>query len=84
MVAAEYADYDDGASTTGMAAKYSMGNITLGAENQQAENALGADTKDLTVMFVKYNLGGGVTAYVEAASDDNSADQNTFGIAYSF
>lgn len=84
MVAAEYADYDSGASTTGMAVKYSMGNITLGAENQQAEDAAGADTKDMTVMFAKYNLGGGVTAYVEAASDDNSADANTFGISYTF
>ncbi len=84
MVAAEYADYDSGASTTGMAAKYSMGAITLGAENQQSENTLGVDTKDLTVMFVKYDLGGGVSAYVEAASDDNSADQNTLGISYSF
>jgi len=84
MVAAEYADYDSGASTTGLAVTYKMGSMTIGAENQSAEDAAGADTKDLTVMFAKYSLGGGVTAYVESATDDYGTDQNTLGLSFTF
>ncbi len=84
MVAAEYADYDSGASSTGLAITYKMGSMTVGAESQSTEDAAGADTKDLTVMFAKYSLGGGVTAYVESATDDYGTDQNTLGLSYKF
>ena len=84
MVAAEYADFDSGASATGLAITYKMGSMTVGAESQSEENAAGADTSDLTVMFAKYSLGGGVTAYVESATDDYGTDQNTLGLSYKF
>ena len=84
MVAAEYADFDSGASATGLAITYKMGSMTVGAESQSIEDAAGADTQDLTVMFAKYSLGGGVTAYVESATDDYGTDQNTLGLSYKF
>jgi len=84
MVAAEYADYDSGASATGLAVTYKMGSMTIGAENQSSEDSAGADTADLTVMFAKYSLGGGVTAYVESATNDYGTDQNTLGLSFTF
>lgn len=86
MVAYEYADYDSGASATGMAVTYGMGDMTVGAESQKQENAAGVDTADQTIMFVKYDLGGGVSAFVETSSDDaaGGTDLNVFGLGYSF
>ena len=86
MIAGEYADYDDGSSATGIALTYKMGDISLGMENQTVENTAGVNTTDMTVIFAKYSLGGGATAYIETMSNglDAGVDQNTIGVAYSF
>jgi len=88
MVAAEYADYDSGASSTGLAATYSMGDIKLAIESQSAQSAADVTTADETILSATYNMGGGLKVYLESRDDDAAGAAttgiNTFGMQYSF
>ena len=88
MVAAEYADYDSGASATGLAATYSMGDIKLAIESQSVQSAADVTTADETILSATYNMGGGLKVYLESRDDDAAGAAttgiNTFGMQYSF
>jgi predicted porin len=88
MVAAEYADYDSGASATGLAATYSMGDIKLAIESQSKQSAADVTTADETILSATYNMGGGLKVYLESRDDDAAGAAttgiNTFGMQYSF
>ena len=88
MVAAEYADYDSGASATGLAATYSMGDIKLAIESQTTQTAADVTNMDETILSATYNMGGGLKVYVESRDDDAAGAAttgiNTFGMQYSF
>lgn len=88
MVAAEYADFDSGASATGLAATYSMGDIKLAIESQSVQSAADVTTADETILSATYNMGGGLKVYVESRDDDAAGAAttgiNTFGMQYSF
>jgi predicted porin len=88
MVAAEYADYDSGASATGLAATYSMGDIKLAIESQSKQSAADVTTADETILSATYNMGGGLKVYLESRDDDAAGAAttgiNTLGMQYSF
>jgi predicted porin len=88
MVAAEYADFDSGASATGLAATYSMGDIKLAIESQSVQSAADVTTADETILSATYNMGGGLKVYLESRDDDAAGAAttgiNTFGMQYSF
>jgi len=88
MVAAEYADYDSGASATGLAATYSMGDIKLAIESQTTQTAADVTNMDETILSATYNMGGGLKVYVESRDDDAAGAAttgiNTLGMQYSF
>jgi hypothetical protein len=101
MVALEAADIKATTATaaksiTGLALKYTLGDVTLGVERQQTKAVSGAKNEDETTMFASYNLGGGLSVYAESyngsgVNDSSSAttatpqtDQNTLGISYKF
>ena len=88
MVAAEYADFDSGASATGLAATYSMGDIKLAIESQSVQSAAAVTTADETILSATYNMGGGLKVYVESRDDSatgvTNGGINTFGMQYSF
>ena len=88
MVAAEYADFDSGASATGLAATYSMGDIKLAIESQTTQTAADVTNMDETILSATYNMGGGLKVYVESRDDDAAGAAttgiNTFGMQYSF
>jgi len=80
----------------GFAATYSMGAVTLGMEMQQTEvkgaTATENNVEDETVVFVDYDLGGGLSVYAANRSSDSDyaasvaaqADQSAVGIKYAF
>jgi hypothetical protein len=83
------------ATLTGMAAKYSMGDVTVGVENQESDVAYmkleqdGAGSSvsrfDRTTAYVSYNMGGGLSGYVEQSDEDvGGTEQTTIGLKYSF
>jgi len=88
----------ESATLTGMAVKYSLGDITLGVENQESSVAYnkldGSSTAntdssiarfDRTTMFVSYDMGGGLSGYVEQSDEDvGGTEQTTIGLKYSF
>ena len=88
MVAAEYADFDSGASATGLAATYSMGDIKLAIESQTVQSAADVTTADETILSATYNMGGGLKVYEESRDDSatgvTDGGINTFGMQYSF
>jgi predicted porin len=88
MVAAEYADFDSGASATGLAATYSMGDIKLAIESQSVQSAADVTTADETILSATYNMGGGLKVYLESRDDSatgvTNGGINTFGMQYSF
>ena len=88
MVAAEYSDFDSGASATGLAATYSMGDIKLAIESQTVQSAADVTTADETILSATYNMGGGLKVYVESRDDSatgvTDGGINTFGMQYSF
>jgi len=65
---------------------YAMGDLTFSAAQEETTDDSDAVTADVTFMGIKYNLGGGVTAFVETSSDDRDADADTTaaGIAVAF
>ena len=71
---------------TGIAAKYSMGDIVLGVEQQETKTDGATATVDDTVTFIEYNLGSNVDIYVSSRSSQVSttADGTTVGIEYAF
>jgi hypothetical protein len=71
---------------TGVAAKYTMDNITLAYENQVKSDD-GTDESDLTVVSASMDLGGGVNVYIAKADDDTAStvvDKTAVGINYAF
>jgi hypothetical protein len=79
------------ATLTGMAAKYSMGDVTLGVENQSSDvaymkleqDAAGSTIArfDRTTAFVSYDMGGGLSGYVEQSDEDvGGTNQTTIGL----
>lgn len=71
---------------TGLAAKYTMDNITLAYENQVKSDD-GTDESDLTVVSASMDLGGGVNVYIAKADDDTASttvDKTALGINYAF
>ena len=86
----------DDVEYTGLAATYTMANITLGVEMQKTEDknettAL-KSIEDETVMFVSYDLGGGAKVYAATRSSDSDyaasvsgqADGTAVGVSFSF
>jgi len=91
------------AKYTGIAAKYSMGDLTIGVEKQETDvegaafaresddsaadltSSTVADA-DVTVAFVQYDFGGGLSSFIEVTSNDDSTtgDATAVGISYSF
>jgi len=71
---------------TGIAAKYTMGDIVLGVEQQETKTDGSSATVDDTVTFIEYNLGSNVDIYVAQRSSQVSgtADGTTVGIEYAF
>jgi len=71
---------------TGIAAKYTMGDIVLGVEQQETKTDGNSATVDDTVTFIEYNLGSNVDIYVAQRSSQVSgtADGTTVGIEYAF
>jgi len=79
---------------TGVAGTYSMGDMTLGFELQKIEDktaTLASTTNrlDETTLFVRQNLGGGVSVYAATSSDDggesdDDVTRNAVGISFAF
>jgi hypothetical protein len=71
---------------TGIAAKYTMGDIVLGVEQQETKTDGSTASVDDTVTFIEYNLGSNVDIYVSARSSQVSgtADGTTVGVEYAF
>ena len=85
-VSIERMDDDDGdVEEAGMGISYGMGDMTIYAANMETQEA-NATTADVTAFGLSYSLGGGVTAFIENASDDISAanDETTAGVTFSF
>jgi hypothetical protein len=88
----------ESANLTGMSVSYKMGDVTLGVENQESsvaynklDGATAANTDsqiarfDRTTAFVSYNMGGGLSGYVEQSDEDvGGTEQTTIGLKYSF
>ena len=71
---------------TGIAAKYTMGDIVLGVEQQEIKTDGSTASTDDTVTFIEYNLGSNVDIYVSQRSSQVSgtADGTTVGVEYAF
>ena len=68
-------------------AKYSMGDITFAYSNSAEKTSGGADIADTTAVGVHYDLGGGVKAFAESASEDiisSKPDTTAVGIVVAF
>jgi len=84
FIAAEAAEIKDGKSQMGVAASYTMGDITLKVANQVVESAAGADESDMTAYGVSYSMGA-LTLFAEAAKEDFSDDEGTYiGASFAF
>ena len=83
---ADDAGSSDDIKYTGLAAKYTMGDIVLGVEQQETKTDGASATVDDTVTFIEYNLGSNVDIYVAQRSSQVSgtADGTTVGIEYAF
>jgi predicted porin len=76
----------------GIAGKYSMGDLTLGFEKQEAEEkGASANTKrlDETTIFVSQSLGNGVDVYAATSTDeggpaDTDVTRQAVGIKFAF
>ena len=60
-------------SEKGIGLSYGMGDLTFSLVNNEIKNTSGTVTSDNTFVGVKYDLGGGVTAFVENLSDAKTA-----------
>ena len=71
---------------TGLAVKYSMGDVVVGAESQEKKTDGSTATTDDTVTFIEYNLGSAVDLYISQRSSgvSGTADGTTVGIEYAF
>jgi hypothetical protein len=71
---------------TGIAAKYAMGDIVLGVEQQETKTDGSDASVDDTVTFIEYNLGSNVDIYVSqrASQVSGTADGTTVGVEYVF
>jgi hypothetical protein len=71
---------------TGLAFNYTMGDIVVGAENQETKTDGSTASVDDTVTFIEYNLGSSVDLYISNRSSgvSGTADGTTVGIEYVF
>jgi hypothetical protein len=71
---------------TGLAFNYKMGDIVVGAENQEVKPDGATATTDDTVTFIEYNLGSSIDLYISNRSSgvSGTADGTTVGIEYVF
>jgi hypothetical protein len=68
-------------------ATYNMGDITLAYSNAAEKTSGGSDIADTTAVGIHYDLGGGVKAFAESASEDiisTKPDTTAIGIAVTF
>jgi len=68
-------------------ATYSLGDITFAYSNAAEKTSGGADIADTTAFGVHYDLGGGVKAFAESASEDiisTKPDTTAVGIVVAF
>jgi outer membrane protein OmpU len=63
-------------SEKGIGLSYGMGDLTFSLVNNEVKNTSGTVTDDNTFVGVKYDLGGGVTAFVENLSDAKTASDS--------
>jgi len=81
------ADSDSGKiEFKGVAATYTMGDLTFGIEMQEQTDD-GTVDSDETTMSATYNLGGGATVYIVNTGDDKTStkvDKTAIGINYAF
>jgi len=86
------ADGDD-LKYRGIAGTYAMGNITLGFEMQEAKDknaSEGTDKHiDATILFAKYDMGGGLSVYAASSNDDTNvaaqkASSTALGVSFAF
>jgi len=88
LVAERFEDGTSGSTTEEQAVgiTYTMDNVTFLMTNEETKGTDGAVDNDVTFYGVHVDLGGGVTAFVEASSDDldETADTTAAGIAMSF
>ena len=66
-------------------AKYSMGDLTVFAANKERKTG-GTKDQEISSYGLHYNMGGGVTFFVEASQDDlnDAADKTGAGIVMAF
>ena len=66
-------------------AKYSMGDVTLFAANSESKTG-GTKSAEVSSYGLHYNMGGGVTFFIEASQDDlnDAADKTGAGIVMAF
>lgn len=71
---------------TGLAVKYSMGDVVVGAESQETKTDGSTASVDDTITFIEYNLGSAVDLYISQRSSgvSGTADGTTVGIEYAF
>jgi len=85
-------DDEDGTATAAIdqrsvGVKYTMGDMTVFAANMETKDAdAGTVSNDVTGYGLHYNLGGGLTAFVENSTDDKVTDSDTtaIGVTYAF
>ena len=86
------ADGDD-LKYRGIAGTYSMGDIKVGFEMQEAKDknaSEGTDKHiDATILFASYNLGGGLSVYAASSNDDTNvaaqkASSTAVGVSFAF
>ena len=78
-------DDEDGVETTAVALGYTMGNLALAYNSQEAEDSAGATTADQSTISAEYNMGGGVKAYVSSNSNDQTdTDTARVGLKFAF
>jgi len=76
-------DDSDDTEEQSVSAKYGMGDLTL-AISQQETTVADAVESDVTSVHAHYNLGGGVTAFIENVSDDRDADADATAVGLTF
>jgi hypothetical protein len=66
--------------------QYGMGDLSLGLLNVSTQAAGSAKTQDSTLVGLYYDMGNGVSAYLESGSNDKGAlnEETIVGVAFSF
>ena len=79
----------DDIEATGVAVSYKMGDLVIGAEQQETQQGSDDAYTDITNVFVEYNLGSNVDIYVVQQENDGTAataveEETRVGIEYNF